>query len=184
MTTQELNALAPCPFCGGEAEIERRGDRRQSTIYQCTSCGCTLETGEEWGHGERWNTRAAASSQAGVETAPPSQEPVAWRRRRKGIAGTGGWIMCPEYPSRDKEFDLEPLYNTPPAQPAPAQQAVDVEAVVIPMRTAELVMGAFLPKNPSKMRNASREVIAAAHEYKRLVNFVLALINGGRDAGH
>ena len=120
--------------------------------------------------------RAAASSQAGVETAPPSQEPVAWRRRRKGIAGTGGWIMCPECPSRDKEFDLEPLYNTPPAQPAPAQQAVDVEAV------AKLISpDAFDPKpdpdEPEFWRKAAR-VLAL-----KKARAVLALINGGRDAG-
>lgn len=50
--------LKPCPFCGGEAEIGQRGDRRQSTIYACTECGCRLETGEEWGFGRNWNTRA------------------------------------------------------------------------------------------------------------------------------
>jgi hypothetical protein len=49
--------LLPCPFCGSEAEIERLGNHRQSTIYACTDCGCSLETGEEWGHGRRWNTR-------------------------------------------------------------------------------------------------------------------------------
>lgn len=49
--------LLPCPFCGGTASIERYGDRRQSTIYQCDNCGCSLETGEEWGHGTQWNER-------------------------------------------------------------------------------------------------------------------------------
>jgi Lar family restriction alleviation protein len=49
--------LRPCPFCGSKAEIERVGDARQSTIYACTQCGCRLETGEEWGHGRRWNQR-------------------------------------------------------------------------------------------------------------------------------
>ena len=49
--------LLPCPFCGGEAEIKRYGDRRQSTIYACTMCGCKLETGEEWDHGADWNRR-------------------------------------------------------------------------------------------------------------------------------
>ena len=59
--------LLPCPFCGGEAEIERLGDRRQSTQYSCTNCGCFLETGEEWGHGKRWNTRVALSAAEGVK---------------------------------------------------------------------------------------------------------------------
>ena len=53
--------LRPCPFCGHEAEIERKGDRRQSTIYRCTFCGCTLETGEEWGFGTQWNNRSGAA---------------------------------------------------------------------------------------------------------------------------
>lgn len=58
--TVDTNApdLLPCPFCGGSASIEQRGNRRQSTIYQCDYCGCSLETGEEWGHGKDWNTRA------------------------------------------------------------------------------------------------------------------------------
>ena len=49
--------LEPCPFCGGEAEIEQYGNRKQSTIYSCQDCGCRLETCEEWDHGTRWNTR-------------------------------------------------------------------------------------------------------------------------------
>lgn len=54
--------LLPCPFCGGEAEIERYGDHRQSTIYACTNCGCSLETGEEWGHGAQWNKRVVSTT--------------------------------------------------------------------------------------------------------------------------
>lgn len=50
--------LLPCPFCGSEAEIERYGDSSKSTIYQCQSCSCSLETGEEWDHGSDWNRRA------------------------------------------------------------------------------------------------------------------------------
>jgi hypothetical protein len=49
--------LSPCPFCGGKAEFEQIGNRRRSTIVTCTNCGCTLETGEEWGQGSQWNTR-------------------------------------------------------------------------------------------------------------------------------
>lgn len=53
--------LLPCPFCGNDAEIERYGTSKVSTIYVCTSCGCSLETGEEWDHGRMWNERAAPS---------------------------------------------------------------------------------------------------------------------------
>ena len=53
--TQELKA---CPFCDHEAKFERIGTPRQSTICQCTHCGATLDTGEEWDHGRGWNTRA------------------------------------------------------------------------------------------------------------------------------
>jgi hypothetical protein len=49
--------LLPCPFCDGEAIINRYGDRRQSTIYECTFCGCRLETGETFNFGHGWNTR-------------------------------------------------------------------------------------------------------------------------------
>ena len=49
--------LKPCPFCGGQAEIERRGTTRQSTIYACLECGCRLETGETFNLGVDWNER-------------------------------------------------------------------------------------------------------------------------------
>lgn len=55
--------LDPCPFCGDEAEIERLGSPRQSTIYVCTVCGCMLETAEEWDHGRQWNNRATYDKQ-------------------------------------------------------------------------------------------------------------------------
>ena len=50
------NQLKPCPFCFGEAEVERRGTPRQSQIYVCQDCGCRLETGETFGV-ELWNLR-------------------------------------------------------------------------------------------------------------------------------
>lgn len=55
----------PCPFCGGEAEIERYGNKRQSTIYVCTECGCRLETGEEFNHGKMWNERFEQAKESG-----------------------------------------------------------------------------------------------------------------------
>lgn len=50
--------LLSCPFCGGEAEFERLGTPRQSTIVACTQCSCRHESGEEWDHGRAWNRRS------------------------------------------------------------------------------------------------------------------------------
>lgn len=70
--------LKPCPFCGKEAEIERLGTPRQSTIYQCGWCAATLETGEEWGHGTAWNTRPREDAlQAEVERLREALKPFA-----------------------------------------------------------------------------------------------------------
>ena len=38
--------------------IERKGDRRMSTVISCLQCGCRLETGETFDHGTAWNARA------------------------------------------------------------------------------------------------------------------------------
>jgi Lar family restriction alleviation protein len=59
--------LDPCPFCGGEAEIERTGTARQSTIYACQNCGCRLETGETFNHGAQWNQRAVTVVDRSIE---------------------------------------------------------------------------------------------------------------------
>ncbi|MBD9511528.1 hypothetical protein IB265_32755 [Ensifer sp. ENS10] len=67
-------ALDPCPFCACEARIERIGDRRQSTIYRCDNCGCSLETGEEWGHGKGWNERLTRITDEMVERAAKALE--------------------------------------------------------------------------------------------------------------
>jgi len=53
--------LLPCPFCGGKAEYWRIGSQRQSCIIICSDCACTLETGEIWTCGQKWNTRHAAA---------------------------------------------------------------------------------------------------------------------------
>lgn len=50
--------LKPCPFCGhADPSVERMGNSRVSTQYECGMCGCRLETGEEWNHGSDWNRR-------------------------------------------------------------------------------------------------------------------------------
>lgn len=51
--------LKPCPFCGGEAEVERQGTSRQSCIISCTECGCRHEGPDEYEQcGYQWNIRA------------------------------------------------------------------------------------------------------------------------------
>lgn len=55
--TADHAELAACPFCGSTATIERFGNTRVSTQYQCDDCGCFLETGEEFHHGRAWNRR-------------------------------------------------------------------------------------------------------------------------------
>ena len=50
--------LKPCPFCGGEAEVERPGTTRQSCIIACTECGCRHEGPDEYEKcGYQWNMR-------------------------------------------------------------------------------------------------------------------------------
>ena len=75
-----IDGLLPCPFCGGEAGIERYGDHRASTIYECGSCGCRLETGEEFNHGFIWNTRRTAPPTTDSELRAAAQAVVEnWR---------------------------------------------------------------------------------------------------------
>jgi hypothetical protein len=38
-------------------------------------------------------------------------------------------------------------------------------AIIIDLDTAQLVRGAFLPRNPNKMRGAAPEIVAAAHKF-------------------
>lgn len=85
MTTQELNALAPCPFCGGPAEDDglrpyrALGSSRLGHGYAvyCTECDADMMVCYEDHPGadrealaadlrDRWNIRTAATSQASV----------------------------------------------------------------------------------------------------------------------
>jgi Lar family restriction alleviation protein len=66
--------LKPCPFCGGEAEVEREGTSRQSCIIACADCGCRLESNER-GAGEEWNRRAPFPEPGEAVTKPISSPP-------------------------------------------------------------------------------------------------------------
>jgi Lar family restriction alleviation protein len=54
-----MRDLLPCPFCGGEAEVERRGTPRVSSIVACTDCGARVEANLVGDDSLHWNTRAA-----------------------------------------------------------------------------------------------------------------------------
>lgn len=57
--------LKPCPFCGGEAEVESHGNHRQSTIISCGDCGVTHESGDEGEMvGRSWNERVNGSKES------------------------------------------------------------------------------------------------------------------------
>jgi Lar family restriction alleviation protein len=58
--------LKPCPFCGGAAEFERTGTRRQSCIVVCTECGVRHESSDELLHsGSSWNYRVRETPEGG-----------------------------------------------------------------------------------------------------------------------
>lgn len=60
---QKAAPLKPCPFCDGNASIERKGTARASMIIACDDCGARVESGDVWGltHADewRWNRRRA-----------------------------------------------------------------------------------------------------------------------------
>lgn len=49
--------LRECAHCGGEAENIRLGSTRQSRIDQCTNCGCSIESNDNFNTAFAWNTR-------------------------------------------------------------------------------------------------------------------------------
>lgn len=67
MTTQELNALAPCPFCGGSDVVCcDQGD--DDFAVTCKSCGASSKFDDVKSEAVRaWNTRTAATSPASVK---------------------------------------------------------------------------------------------------------------------
>lgn len=116
-TAKRIAELLPCPFCGGRAEIIRYGNRRESTMYTCTDCSCSLETGEEFNHGARWNTRATpdkgelvpASADAQPSPSSTAPEPVAWLRDAQPDNDDEALFVCNKVD--DGAF---PVYTAPP----------------------------------------------------------------------
>jgi len=109
---EEPTALKPCPFCGGEAEIERVGNMRQSQIYSCTNCGCFLETGEIGGV-NKWNTRADAAPDTSAEPVAwiIGENPNAWATLRRDLLSSvkPGTKVTPLYTHPAPSPDHEPM---------------------------------------------------------------------------
>lgn len=112
MTNAQAVQLLPCPFCGGEAHIERYGDRRQSTQYACDACGCSLETGEEWGHGAGWNKRAArATSPMVPDSVVLAEENDMLRARLRSVTDTLASVLEHGLPAKGRSVDDREAYE-------------------------------------------------------------------------
>lgn len=70
-TPERAQPLLPCPFCGGDPEVEQQGNSRQSHIISCTDCGARLESNEVWNAGSQWNTRKPVASPLSESGATP-----------------------------------------------------------------------------------------------------------------
>jgi len=62
--------LKPCPFCGGTAEIKRRGTARMSMLIGCVDCHAEVESGDVCGvtavENYKWNMRKPLAKQEPV----------------------------------------------------------------------------------------------------------------------
>ena len=79
--------LKPCPFCGSEATIERKGTARASMQIACTNCGARMESGDVHGltkpEAWAWNRRTDTDLKARMEAVEN-----AWFMFAKAIDGT------------------------------------------------------------------------------------------------
>ena len=62
--TRAGETLEVCPFCGGDAQFERVGTPRQSTIVACSECACRLESPDEFNYSTSWNRRTPSPAAA------------------------------------------------------------------------------------------------------------------------
>ncbi len=56
---KKLDDIMPCPFCGGESEMDTDGPDNYALFIECTQCGTELghTDGKEDKLIEAWNTR-------------------------------------------------------------------------------------------------------------------------------
>lgn len=90
-TPVTVERLHPCPFCGGEPEIERVGTSRASCIVICSDCSARNESADVGQHsGRSWNRRSPAVDTAGLLARLPTYDvgPIAlgWIRKEDLIA--------------------------------------------------------------------------------------------------
>lgn len=85
-----VSDLLPCPFCGGEAGIDRPGTMRASMKISCSNCGATVESGDVLGltspEAFAWNRRAEALSRTGAVKV----KALEWEERKTRL-GTVWW---------------------------------------------------------------------------------------------
>ncbi len=78
---QVMTELAPCPFCGGKAELIDLGDSRNDSYVHCTTATCEVQQiakYDELGATRAWNCRAghASSSNAGRRKLAEAEEQI------------------------------------------------------------------------------------------------------------
>lgn len=101
----------PCPFCGGEPEIIRRGTNRVSNIIDCSECGCRVETGVVGNPFLDWNTRTDTELQAHNRALVEALE-----ARKEGCPNCDnvGWYADPSHHTGEPEqIQCEFCYTNP-----------------------------------------------------------------------
>ena len=55
---KKINELKPCPFCGGDAEIKKRGNSVSYWVVYCAPCRAEVKGTTREEATEAWNRRA------------------------------------------------------------------------------------------------------------------------------
>jgi len=89
--------LKPCPFCGGTAEIKRRGTARMSMLIGCVDCHAEVESGDVCGvtavENYKWNMRKPLAKQEHTDDLAVNRFSEAMKKKlsKKRKAGRSGW---------------------------------------------------------------------------------------------
>ena len=130
-----MGELKNCPICNGEAEFERKGTTRYSTIVTCTDCGCTAEDGSTFNHEARWNTRPREEELEKENKKLNDQLTLnrnAYKEIEKGKVRLRNDFVAKEYKLKEKLYEFicykcdTPLGNTPGIGPFCQNEKCDV----------------------------------------------------------